>query len=266
MPFDINQGDLQRANEINNTPSNYAGSVGSGSTASSVVDAVGGFATNQWTDFGIQFTSNTTTTALQGVWRQITSNTADALALAAALPATPVVGDQYNIRPFGQQTLNINSVGGTAQTGADWTTFFSGIWGAIATIGSAIKATAMQIAGSDGTNARTISTDTTGALNLAAGTNSIGGVTQTPSTALYDGQASVTTTAAAIASSQAITEVLLTADPGNANGSYVYVGNATSQNTPLAPGQSMTLSVSNLDLIYAKASSGTLALDYLGRS
>jgi hypothetical protein len=85
------------------------------------------------------------------------------------------------------------------------------------------------------------------------------------STALYDGQASVTTTAAALPS-QVISEVVLTADPTNTSGEYVYVGNATSQHTPLAPGQSITLSISNLDLVYAFASSGTLKLDYLARS
>lgn len=85
------------------------------------------------------------------------------------------------------------------------------------------------------------------------------------STALYDGQASVTATAAALPS-QAIREVVLTSDPTNTSGSYIYIGDSTSQHTPLAPGQSATLSIDNLDLVYAYASTGTLKLNYLARN
>ena len=168
MPFNVNQGDVQRALENQNTPSNYDGVVGSGSTTTSVVDSAGGWATNQWQEYAIQFTKSTNTVALQGKWQQITANTGNALALAAALPAIPAAGDTYNIRPFGQQTLNINSVGGTAQTGADWTTYFKSLWQSIVTLGSAISnGVAMLMAGSDGTNARALLVDTTGRLIAA---------------------------------------------------------------------------------------------------
>ena len=85
------------------------------------------------------------------------------------------------------------------------------------------------------------------------------------SAALYDGQVTVANSAAAIGSQQ-ISEVLLTADLTNAAGSYVYVGNSGSQSTPLAPGQSMSLTVASLSLIYAKGSVAGLKLDYLARS
>ena len=76
----------------------------------------------------------------------------------------------------------------------------------------------------------------------------------------YDNQVSVTTTAAPLPSQQCV-RAILTADPTNASGSYVYVGSATGQHTPLAPGQSATVGPANLAQIYAKASSGTLLLD-----
>lgn len=85
------------------------------------------------------------------------------------------------------------------------------------------------------------------------------------STVLYDGQVSVTATAAALPG-QTVREVVLTADPSNTSGSYIYVGNSTGQHTPLAPGQSITLSIDNLDLVYAYASTGTQKLNYLARN
>lgn len=90
-------------------------------------------------------------------------------------------------------------------------------------------------------------------------------VAVSPSSTIYDGQVSITTTPAAIGS-QAVREVILTSDPTNPSGSYVYVGNASGQHTPLAPGESITLPIANLNLVYAHASSGTLLLDYLGRN
>lgn len=90
-------------------------------------------------------------------------------------------------------------------------------------------------------------------------------VAVSPSSTIYDGQVSITTTPAAIGS-QAVREVILTSDPTNPSGSYVYVGNASGQHTPLAPGESITLPIANLNLVYAHASSGTLMLDYLGRN
>lgn len=210
----IGKEDLRQILQEANTPSSYQGVVGSGSTTTAVVDSVGGWATNQWAQYGIQFTQTTVTSALRGVWQQITSNTGNTLTLAAALPAAPAEGDTYDIRVFGSQVQDVTAWGGQPVAAA-----------------------------SDGYPQ----------FSLAA------------STTLYDGQASVTATPAAIGS-QAIREVILTADPTNAAGSYVYVGNSSSQHTPLAPGESITLSVSNLSLVYAYASTGTQKLDYLGRN
>lgn len=83
------------------------------------------------------------------------------------------------------------------------------------------------------------------------------------SNALYDGQVTVTTTAAAL-SSLACSEVSIQADPGNT--AAILVGSATGQHTNLAAGQSMDLSVNNLATIYAVAVSGSQKLNYLARS
>ncbi len=85
------------------------------------------------------------------------------------------------------------------------------------------------------------------------------------SATLYDGQnAAVTTTAAALASSQACSEVSVQADPGNTQN--VLVGNSTSQHTVLVAGASIDLSVTNVDLIYVKSASGTQTVNWLARS
>lgn len=102
-------------------PSSYQGVVGIGSDANNVVDSVGGFAVNQWQDWGIQFARDTTTAALRGVWQRIASNNGTTHVMAGALPGIPVPGDTYNIRAFGSQIFDLQSVNGTAQTGADWT-------------------------------------------------------------------------------------------------------------------------------------------------
>lgn len=260
MPASINQADVQRALENNNTPSNYQGTVGTGSTASSVVDSVGGWATNQWTDYAIQFTGNTTTTALQGQWQKISSNTSNTLTLAASLPATPVAGDTYNIRPFGQQTLNLNAVGGTTQTPANWTTLFQGLYNAIATIGSAIKTTAMQIAGTDGTNARTLLTDTDGTtqgnITKIKGTDSTYSALLSPNTTLNPPVAkSVGTTAVQLDSGLTNRRYILVVNNGT---DYIYVGTSAvtaASGIPIAAGASMTLNLGPALSLYGIAGS-----------
>lgn len=85
-----------------------------------------------------------------------------------------------------------------------------------------------------------------------------------PSSALYAGTVTLSTTAAQLPS-QAGSEVLLQSDPSNT----VNIGlgaTSTSQPIILVPGQSMTLSVANLDLLYAVASSGTPVLNWMVRS
>ena len=85
----------------------------------------------------------------------------------------------------------------------------------------------------------------------------------TGSLALYDGQATVTTTAAALPA-QVGTEVSLQADLSNT--ANIKVGNATSQHTVLQAGQSITLSLANLNEISAIAVSGSQLLNWLVRS
>lgn len=84
------------------------------------------------------------------------------------------------------------------------------------------------------------------------------------SSALYAGTAGLTTAAAAIAGSQAISEVLLQSDPNNTVD--ILVGTSGTQAIRLRPGQSLVIPVNNLALIFAKAATGTATLNYLGRS
>lgn len=84
------------------------------------------------------------------------------------------------------------------------------------------------------------------------------------SATLYAGTAALTTVAAAIATTQAINEVVIQSDPDNVVD--VFIGNATAQPLQLKPGWAITIPVSNLATIYAKTASGTASLNYIGRS
>lgn len=157
MPGGLNQADIQQALQNTNTPQLFDGIIGSGSTATVLAVANGTFATNQWVNYGIQFTANTVTQGLQNVWSgPITANTSNTITLNAALPYTPAANDTFVIRSFGQQTTNLSSMGGEALPGSP-----------VGTPGSSDPTAVMAIAGSDGTNARTLLTDTTGRLIAA---------------------------------------------------------------------------------------------------
>jgi hypothetical protein len=79
------------------------------------------------------------------------------------------------------------------------------------------------------------------------------------------GQHACTNTGAAIASSQACSEVLLQADPGNTVN--VAVGGTGGQFIIMAPGSTMTIPVANVSTIFAKyVTSGTANLNYQPRS
>ena len=115
-------------------------------------------------------------------------------AINAAIPTDAMMiggSDGTDLRPIATDTegrlklaagtveigaFNIEQVGGTAQTGADWTTFFQALYDALAAAGVAVPANVLQVGGTDGTDLRALATDTTGALKLAAGTNDIGSV------------------------------------------------------------------------------------------
>lgn len=143
-------------------PSSYQGIVGTGSSTTSIVDSVGGFDADEWKDYGVQFTQNTATAALRGQWTKITANTGNTLTVSPALPATPASGDTYDIRIFGSRVINIESVGGTSQTGADWTPLFQAIADALAADGAAVPSKTLQIGGSDGTDLRALLMDALG--------------------------------------------------------------------------------------------------------
>jgi len=83
------------------------------------------------------------------------------------------------------------------------------------------------------------------------------------SSAIYSGTANVTTTAAAL-TAQAIGEVIIQNDADSTND--VFIGNNTAQDWRLKPGEWVSVKVSNLNLIYAKTSTGTATLRYFARS
>ncbi len=85
-----------------------------------------------------------------------------------------------------------------------------------------------------------------------------------PSTALSDGTVSLTTTASPLPT-QTGSEFLIQANP--ANSSNVLLG-ASSGTQPivLSPGQSVSLPIANLNLLWASTNSGTATLGWLGRS
>ena len=74
----------------------------------------------------------------------------------------------------------------------------------------------------------------------------------------------VVASAAAVASTQAVREVLIQNDPDNS--ADVLVGNSSAQTIQLKPGQSVVIPVTNLATVYAKSVSGTPTINYLGRS
>lgn len=79
---------------------------------------------------------------------------------------------------------------------------------------------------------------------------------------MEDGQTSVTTTATAVGD-QGGSEISLQADPSNTEN--ILVGSASSQHTVLQPGQSMSLSIASLSLVYVVSVSGTQLLNWLVR-
>lgn len=88
--------------------------------------------------------------------------------------------------------------------------------------------------------------------------------TNDTSDTLYAGTLTTSTTAAALASTQAIREVLIQNDPDNS--ADVLVGNSSAQPIQLKPGQSMVIPVADLATVYAKSISGAPVVNYLGRS
>ena len=83
---------------------------------------------------------------------------------------------------------------------------------------------------------------------------------QAPATLICNMKA-VTTTGAAIASSTAVRKATLQVDDG-ATG-YILIGNATNQLIKLSAGDSVDIEIDDLAKIYAKASAGTITLNFM---
>lgn len=78
------------------------------------------------------------------------------------------------------------------------------------------------------------------------------------------GTAALTTVAAPIsATTIPVRELLIQCDVANLVDCYL--GNATTQTVHLAPGQSLSIPVANLQLLYSRTASSTATLNYLGR-
>jgi len=84
------------------------------------------------------------------------------------------------------------------------------------------------------------------------------------SATLYAGTLTTSTSAAALAASQAIREVIVQNDPDSTTD--VLIGNSSAQTIQLKPGDALVIAVANLATVYAKSVSGTPVVNYLGRS
>ena len=74
----------------------------------------------------------------------------------------------------------------------------------------------------------------------------------------------ITTTAVQVSTtSHAIREVLVQSDPGNTTN--VLIGSALNQRVVLTPGQSITIPIISLELIYVKMASGTGTVNWIAR-
>jgi len=74
----------------------------------------------------------------------------------------------------------------------------------------------------------------------------------------------ITTTAVQVSTTtHAIRETLIQADPSNTTN--VLVGNGTAQEIVLTPGQSITIPIISLSLVYVKMASGTGIVNWLAR-
>jgi hypothetical protein len=95
-----------------------------------------------------------------------------------------------------------------------------------------------------------------------------GTVTATPPVAgtIYNGQSTATTSAVAIASSQALTQGV-TVEALSTNTVSVFIGNSsltTTTGLELPPGASITLPVNNLNLVYIRCASASPVVSYVG--
>lgn len=84
------------------------------------------------------------------------------------------------------------------------------------------------------------------------------------SATLYAGTFATSGSAAVIASTQAVREVMVQNDPDST--ADMLIGNASAQTIQLKPGWSVVIPVADLATVYAKSVSGTPGGNYLGRS
>ena len=82
---------------------------------------------------------------------------------------------------------------------------------------------------------------------------------------LYAGEKTgITTTAVQVSTTEKnIREALIQADPSNTTN--VLIGNVDAQEVVLTPGQSITIPIISLSLVYVKMASGTGITNYLAR-
>lgn len=85
-----------------------------------------------------------------------------------------------------------------------------------------------------------------------------------PSSVLYAGTLTATTTAAPVTVTQACAETVVQADPNNLVD--VFVGNSATQPVQLVPGGTVTMAVANANLVWVRSASATAVVNWLARS
>lgn len=99
--------------------------------------------------------------------------------------------------------------------------------------------------------------------NAAPVTTTYGlGVDPKPPAAIYSGTKALSTTGAALASTQAIKRGVLIQNPAT-NTINALVGNSGSQDVVLEPGREMFIEVADIATVYVKSASGTPTINYI---
>lgn len=83
------------------------------------------------------------------------------------------------------------------------------------------------------------------------------------SSAISTGQIVATTLPATLSADQAVSEVAVQADITNTND--VFIGGPTGQTIRLEPGATLTIAITNVNLLYTRTDSGTATVNWIGR-
>lgn len=193
------------------------------------------------------------------------TGTSDVNVVSSVLPTgASTSANQTNGNQKTQVVDGANTVIGPAQT-ITGTNYLPVVLAASATPGSPVVARSIQVAGSDGTNARTLSTDSTGKLNI----NTIAGPVSAnlAQTSFATGSnSSIGTSAVQIIVASTPAKIGVTVKAANSNTGTVYVGNSAgvtagtadaTDGFELAGGESVVIDIDNVNKLYAIASAAS---------